>query len=435
MNVSRLIAKKRDGEELATAEIEFLIKGFSKDNIPDYQMSAMAMAILFRGMNSRETTDLTRAMLHSGEQFEWNQFDSDFCKVDKHSTGGVGDKISIVLAPLMACFDLHVPMISGRGLGPTGGTLDKLESIPGFDTGLTEKEIYEAIVKAKCVITGATDSIAPADKKLYALRDVTATVESIPLITASILSKKLAANLDALVLDVKFGSGAFMSSIEKARELAKSLVSVGNRLGTKTTAFLTDMNQPLGKMIGNANEIAESIDVLKGGGPDDIRELTIGLCANLLVAAKICDSEKIAKERLAKKLDSGEALTTFEAMVKVQKGDLERFDSNWKQNQKRLAVTSPKSGIIQSIDARALGYAIIELGGGRKCLTDSIDHDVGIQLHKKIGDTVNENDLLCEMIGQDCVDDLIVESIRDAFQVGQSPVDVPSLIVDVINDE
>src|SRR6266478_5475973 len=284
MNVVSLISKKRDGGELTEDEIGSLIAGYVRGDVPDYQMASWAMAVYLRGMTVAEIAALTEHMLHSGVTFEWPAGESP--KVDKHSTGGIGDKVSLPLAPLLACCDLHVPMISGRGLGATGGTLDKLEAIPGFRTNLSLAEIAEIIERVGCVITGASAEIAPADKRLYALRDGTATVPSIPLITASIMSKKLAESLDALVLDVKFGSGAFMKSLDDARALARSLVDTGKRMGVKTTALLTDMNQPLGRMAGNANEVNESVDCLMGKGPADLMEVTLELGAELLVLAK-----------------------------------------------------------------------------------------------------------------------------------------------------
>src|SRR3954463_15089278 len=285
MNPVNIISKKRDGSELSADEIGSLISGYVRGDVPDYQMSAWAMAVYLRGMTVAETAALTEHMLYSGVTFKWPAEEAP--KVDKHSTGGIGDKVSLPLAPLLACCGLAVPMISGRGLGATGGTLDKLESIPGFRTDLSLAEIAVITERVGCVITGASAEIAPADKKLYALRDVTATVPSIPLITASIMSKKLAESLDALVLDVKFGSGAFMKSLDDARALARSLVDTGKRMGVKTTALLTDMNQPLGRMAGNANEVNEAVATLQGRGPDDLWQCTRELGAELLVLSGV----------------------------------------------------------------------------------------------------------------------------------------------------
>lgn len=313
---AKIIANKRDGHELTDDEIAFFVKGFAEDSIPAYQMSALAMAIFLNGMTEREIAVLTQQMLDSGTRLNWP--DDGVLRVDKHSTGGVGDKISIPLAPLLACCELQVPMLSGRGLGATGGTLDKLEAIPGFRTDLSLTEIQSLTQQVGCVITGASQELAPADRKLYALRDVTGTVPSIPLITASIMSKKLAESLDALVLDVKFGSGAFMKTKERATELAHSLVRTGERMGVKTTALLTDMNQPLGQMSGNAIEVLESIATLRGEGPSDVRELTVELAATLLVSTGRHSDLPAARITAESKLDDGSAFAKFEQMVAAQ---------------------------------------------------------------------------------------------------------------------
>jgi thymidine phosphorylase len=314
-----LIAAKRDHRELSDEEIAFFIQGFATGTIPDYQMSAMAMAIYLNGMTPREIATLTSEMLRSGTQLAWPK--DGIARVDKHSTGGIGDKTSLILAPLLAECGLQNPMLSGRGLGATGGTLDKLEAIPGFRTNLSLDEITRLTQSVGCVITGASAELAPADRKLYALRDVTATVPSIPLITGSIMSKKLAESLDALVLDVKFGSGAFMKTREQATLLAHSLVNTGERMGVRTTALLTDMNQPLGRMCGNAVEVLESIDVLKGGGPADVRRLTLELCADLLVSTGVEKTLQDAVKRCAGLLDDGSAFERYCRMVRAQGGD------------------------------------------------------------------------------------------------------------------
>ena len=314
-----VISKKRDREQLSNDEIEFMIQGYARGSIPDYQMSALAMAIFLNGMSEQEISNLTDAMIASGSRLA--KVD-DTPRVDKHSTGGLGDKTSLILAPLLACCELHVPMISGRGLGITGGTLDKLEAISGFKTNLSESDIESQLRSVGCVITGATDTLVPADKKLYGLRDVTATVPSIPLITASIMSKKIAETLDALVLDVKFGSGAFLATEALAEQLAASLMRVGKNAGVKTTALITDMTQPLGEMIGNACEVDESIEVLQGGGPSDVRELTIELAARLLISTQCETNLDDARLRLSRLLDNGAAMERFERMVQAQGGSL-----------------------------------------------------------------------------------------------------------------
>ncbi|MGC3966115.1 MAG: thymidine phosphorylase [Pirellulales bacterium] len=308
MNPVQIIAKKRDGQALSAGEIRALVERYARGELPDYQMSAWAMAVFLRGMTDDETAALTEAMLDSGAQLQWP---AELTTVDKHSTGGIGDKTSLILAPLLACFDLAVPMISGRGLGATGGTLDKLEAIPGFRTDLNLEEIRAVTRAVGCVITGATADLVPADRKLYALRDVTATVASIPLITASIMSKKLAEGLRALVLDVKFGSGAFMKTADEARRLARSMVAVGRKMGVATTALLTDMNQPLGRMAGNAVEVDESIDVLQGGGPQDLIDLTLALGAELLVATGRAADHEAAVTTQRARLSDGTAYEKF----------------------------------------------------------------------------------------------------------------------------
>ena len=378
-----LIAAKRDRQELNDEEIAFFVQGFAVGSIPDYQMSAMAMAIYLNGMSLREVATLTSEMLRSGTQLKWPN--DSIPRVDKHSTGGIGDKTSLILAPLLAECGVQVPMLSGRGLGATGGTLDKLEAIPGFRTNLSLDEITRLTQTVGCVITGASSELAPADRKLYALRDVTATVPSIPLITGSIMSKKLAESLNALVLDVKFGSGAFMKTREQATELAHSLVDTGNRMGVRTTALLTDMNQPLGRMCGNAVEVNESVDVLKGGGPEDVRRLTIELSAELLVSAKIDHSMEAARQRCEDLLNNGAAYDRWCRMVRAQGGNPEAVLSVAPASE----LTADRSGLVSAIDTESLGLAIIELGGGRRQMGDVIDHSVGLEMLVRLGDAVN----------------------------------------------
>ncbi|MBP89523.1 MAG: thymidine phosphorylase [Planctomycetaceae bacterium] len=381
MNPVHVIAKKRDGLVLTLDEIAAFVSGFTSGTIPDYQMSSLAMAIYLRGMNAEETAALTEQMLASGTQLAWHP---GYSIVDKHSTGGVGDKVSLVLAPLLACCELRVPMISGRGLGPTGGTLDKLESIPGFRTALTLAEIQSITERVGCVITGASAEIAPADRKLYALRDVTATVASIPLITASIMSKKLAEGLDALVLDVKIGSGAFMKTREQATELAESLVRTGKRTGLHTTALLTDMDQPLGRMIGNAIEVDEAVDALSGNGPEDLVELTLRLGAELLLAAGKASDIKNAASNLRQHVNSGAASEKLREMVAAQGGDLDAPRARAPAH----IIAAPRAGFVHTIDVKALGYAVIDLGGGRRKMSDTIDHSVGLEMLVRVGDAV-----------------------------------------------
>ncbi|MEI7458967.1 MAG: thymidine phosphorylase [Pirellula sp.] len=389
-----VISKKRDREQLSNDEIEFMIQGYARGSIPDYQMSALAMAIFLNGMNEREISNLTDAMIASGSRL--TKVD-DTPRVDKHSTGGLGDKTSLILAPLLACCELHVPMISGRGLGITGGTLDKLEAISGFKTNLSESDIESQLRSVGCVITGATDTLVPADKKLYGLRDVTATVPSIPLITASIMSKKIAETLDALVLDVKFGSGAFLATEALAEQLAASLMRVGKSAGVKTRALITDMTQPLGAMIGNACEVDESIEVLQGGGPSDVRELTIELAARLLISTQCETNLDDARLRLSRLLDNGAAMERFERMVQAQSGSL----SSSRPLGKSRRFLASHSGLVSSLDGQLLGQAIIAMGGGRKIAGEAIDFSVGIKMHRKIGESVETGQPLLEILCDD----------------------------------
>ena len=418
-----LIAAKRDHRELTDEEIAFFVQGFSTGDIPDYQMSAMAMAIYLNDMTPRETATLTSEMLRSGTQLAWP--DDAIPRVDKHSTGGIGDKTSLILAPMLAECGLQVPMISGRGLGATGGTLDKLEAIPGFRTNLTLDEITRLTQTVGCVITGASAELAPADRKLYALRDVTATVPSIPLITSSIMSKKLAESLDALVLDVKFGSGAFMKSREKATELAHSLVRTGERMGVRTTALLTDMNQPLGRMCGNAVEVLESMDVLKGCGPNDVRQLSIELCAELMVSAGIRSSFTESRSRAARTLDDGSAFERYRSMVKAQGGDPDALLSVAPAHD----ASADREGVVSAVDTEALGLAIIALGGGRRRIGDPIDHAVGLEMLVRIGDRVLRGQPLVRIFARDSAG--VKESVRTAITISDDG-SASELIVDRI---
>ncbi|MFP6854350.1 MAG: thymidine phosphorylase, partial [Opitutales bacterium] len=364
-----IIEKKRDGKNLTDEEISFFMNGFAQDLIPDYQMAALAMAICVRGMSFEETTSLTKAMMKSGDVLDLGRRHG--LKVDKHSTGGIGDKTSLALAPLVASCGLIVPMISGRGLGITGGTLDKLESIPGLRTDLNEREIRKVVDRCGCVISGATENLAPADKKLYSLRDVTGTVPSIPLITASILSKKLSAGLDALVLDVKWGCGAFMKSQEDARRLALTLTQTCQGLGTPATALLTSMEQPLGQSVGNSLEIVETIDVLSGEGPVDLVKLILALGERMLAHGQVAEGEE-AIALLESKIRSGAAMESFRSMVDAQGGDLKALDNPERLPMAPLTipVSATDSGYLEKVDAEAIGRACVILGAGRKAAGD-----------------------------------------------------------------
>ena len=395
MNRSRIITKKRDGKALSSDEISSFVDGFVRGDIPDYQMSALAMAIFFQGMDADETTALTRAMLDSGQKLIWPSTAPR--RADKHSTGGVGDKTSLVLAPLLASCGLQVPMISGRGLGTTGGTLDKLESFPGYRTNLSLNEIRAQTEQVGCVITGTTDEIAPADKKLYALRDVTATVASVPLITASIMSKKLSENLDALVLDVKFGSGAFMKSPHEARQLAQSLIDVGCRMGVATNALLTDMNQPLGRMVGNALEVNECIAALEGRAPHDLMTLVEALATQLLLSCEIESTPQAAQQRITEELEQGRALEKFRELVIAQGGDPDAP----RPVAPASTVEAGESGFVASMDVQKLGIAVIEMGGGRQRMDDEIDHSVGLEMLVRVGEMVQRGQPLVRVFSHE----------------------------------
>jgi pyrimidine-nucleoside phosphorylase len=416
-----VISHKRDRKELTDDEIDFMISGYAKGRIPDYQMSALAMAIYLNGMTDREISTLTNSMIATGGRLARV---GEAPRVDKHSTGGLGDKTSLILAPLLACCELHVPMISGRGLGITGGTLDKLESISGYRTNLTEKEIEKQLESLGCVITGASDTLVPADKKLYGLRDVTATVPSVPLITASIMSKKIAESLDSLVLDVKFGSGAFLHTESHAEDLARSLLRVGTLAGVQTTALLTDMTQPLGEMVGNACEVDESIEVLQGGGPGDVRELTIELAARLLVSTERESTLDDARQRLSRLIDNGAALERFERMVHAQGGTL----STKRPLGKLRTISSDRTGVIHSFDGQLIGQSIIAMGGGRRVAGEPIDCSAGLRMKKKLGETVNTGEVLAEVFCDDDNKFRIAEQwLYQAITVNDFPPNIPPL--------
>jgi pyrimidine-nucleoside phosphorylase len=397
MRVVDLIRKKRDGGELTPREISDLIAGYTADAIPDYQMAAWLMAVVWRGMTKAELAALTEAMLHSGTCLDFSNLAAP--KVDKHSTGGVGDKTSLVIAPVVAAAGLYVPMISGRGLGHTGGTLDKLEAIPGFSTALTLGKFREVLESCGCAMIGQTAEVAPADKRIYALRDVTGTVESPYLICASIMSKKLAEGIDALVLDVKTGSGAFMKTEKDAAFVAELMVETGERMGKRVVALITDMDQPLGRNVGNALEVAECIEVLRGGGPDDLRRLCVELCAWMLLLGGRAATLEEGARRVEALLSGGLALEKFRTMVRLQGGDERVADDLGRlpQARSRSELLSPASGHIASMDCEKFGIASCVLGGGREKKEDAVDPAVGIILHKKTGDSVESGEPLCTL--------------------------------------
>jgi len=385
MHIPTLIECKRDGVELSPNDIGALIDGFTRGEIPDYQMSAFAMAVFFRGMTPNETRSLTAAMMQSGDVLQYPKGSPP--KVDKHSTGGIGDKVSLVLAPLLACDEVWVPMISGRGLGITGGTLDKLESIPGFNVNLEEARALRQLEKIGVCMIGQTADICPADKKLYALRDVTGTVPSQPLIVASIMSKKLAENLDRLVLDVKFGSGAFMKTKEAAAQLATAMTDVGRELGVKISHLLSPMEEPLGWAVGNALEVAEAVAILREGGPDDLIELTLNLAAEVSTAPRA---------QLAEWLSDGSAWEKFIALVEAQDGDAAALEKMTSLHAAPVIhpLLSPHGGVLQRVDAETIGRAALFLGAGRARAEDTIDFAVGFSQIKKVGTRVEPNEPL-----------------------------------------
>ena len=389
-----VIRKKRDGIELTREEIESLVNAYTRGDVPDYQVSAWLMAVVLRGMTRAETAALTDAMLRSGEVLDFSSLPQQ--KVDKHSTGGVGDKTSLVLAPLVAAAGLAVPMISGRGLGHTGGTLDKLEAIPGFNVNLPVAEFRRVLEVCGCAMIGQTAEIAPADRELYALRDVTGTVESPYLICASIMSKKLAEGIDALVLDVKTGSGAFMKNEKDAVFLAELMVETGERMGKKVVALITDMDQPLGKMIGNALEVIEVVEVLRGEGPEDLRELCLHLAGWMLHLGGVSKTVAEGTQLSSQLISSGKALERFRHMVELQGGDSRVLDDTTRLLRARQTsqIVSPKSGFVSSMQCEHIGTACVILGGGRERKEDSVDPSVGIVLHKKVGDQVTTQESL-----------------------------------------
>ena len=428
-----LIAQKRNGGELTDKEIAHLIAGFVKGEVADYQMSALAMAIFFRGMSPKEVVALTRAMQDSGRTVDLSSVPG--IKVDKHSTGGVGDKVSLCLAPLVAACGVPVPMISGRGLGHTGGTLDKLEAIAGFSVTMPVEQFIRQVRDVGCSLIGQTADLAPADKRLYALRDVTATVESIPLITASILSKKLAAGIDALVLDVKVGRGAFMKTQKDATALAASLVRVGRLAKKQVTAFLTSMEAPLGRTIGNALETHEAIEILNGEGPDDLREITLLLGAEMLRLGKVAKSEGEARKKLERAIADGSGAKKFEAIIAAQGGDARvvREPDRLPKAPVIQAVRAKSSGFITHLDALELGLSAVTMGAGRSRADQAVDPRVGIVLKKQLGDRVEKGEPLLELhLAEKATDTALEKRVLSAIEIGARKKKAPPLVLDVI---
>ncbi|MFM2082656.1 MAG: hypothetical protein RL380_1347 [Verrucomicrobiota bacterium] len=434
MNFLSLIESKREGKTLAPSQIKEFIREFTVGKIPDYQFAALLMAIYFRGLNTAETTALTLAMRDSGDVLVFPKDKRPL--VDKHSTGGVGDKVSLPLAPLLACLGFRVPMISGRGLGITGGTLDKLDSIPGYQTLLPAKKITALVQRVGCVICGQTDTMVPADKKIYALRDATGTVPSIQLITASILSKKLAESLDALVLDVKFGCAAFMQTKADARQLAQAMVALGNQCGVNTRAVLTDMNTPLGRAAGNWLEVKESVACLDGEGPEDLRELVLVFAAHLLAQTGKAKSLAAARRQAEACLDSGAPRAKWDEMLVAQGADLAAFNRKLQRDHTAKVVMELKatrSGYVAKCDAKILGEVIRDLGGGRLTKESVINFDVGIDQLAKPGEAVKPGALLCRIHATDRASTETARvRIKSAFTFSARPPKTPALIHEVI---
>ena len=435
MRMVDIIEKKRDGQELTTAEINFFIEGYTKGEIPDYQASALAMAIYFQDMNDRERADLTRAMVESGDTIDLSAIDG--VKVDKHSTGGVGDTTTLVLAPLVASLDVPVAKMSGRGLGHTGGTIDKLESIAGFHVELTREQFIDLVNRDKVAVIGQSGNLTPADKKLYALRDVTGTVNSIPLIASSIMSKKIAAGADAIVLDVKTGDGAFMKTQEDAEKLAHAMVRIGNHVGRKTIAIISDMSQPLGFAIGNALEVKEAIETLQGKGPKDLTELVLTLGSQMVILAGKAKTSEEAKEMLLDAIHSGKALAKFKEFLANQGGDASIVDDLTKLPQAKYKIELPakQSGYISRMVADEIGVASMILGAGRATKEDVIDLAVGLVLHKKVGDKVEEGEsILTIYSNRENVEDVKQKLYDNIFIADTDTATAPTLIHTVITE-
>lgn len=434
MRMVDIIIKKREGLELTKEEIYFVINGYVSGNIPDYQVSSFLMAIFLKGMTKEEQYILTKAMLESGEQIDLSLING--IKVDKHSTGGVGDKTSLVVAPLAASFGVKMAKMSGRGLGHTGGTLDKLESIPGFNIEMSSDAFFKQVNEIGLAIIGQSANITPADKKLYALRDVTGTIETIPLIASSIMSKKLASGADHIVLDVKVGSGAFMKNLDDAKKLAKAMVEIGNLSGKDTVATLTDMSQPLGKAVGNSIEIIEAIETLKGRGPKDFTELCVALTVEILLIANIYNDEELAKEKVYDAINNGQGLNKLKQMIEYQGGDsnvIEHYELlPHAEEEIDLEYLGEDIVYIHDIDALKIGEAAMLLGAGRLTKEDQIDYAVGVSVEKKIGDKLTHGDVIAKIYtnGKNTQD--AMNKIFEAFSVSEEAVTSHNIILDVV---
>lgn len=433
MRMVDLIEKKREGDALTQDEIKWMIEGYTKDKIPDYQMSAFTMAVYFQGMTDEESTYLTEAMVQSGEQISLKAIHG--VKVDKHSTGGVGDTTTLVLAPLVAACGVPIAKMSGRGLGHTGGTIDKLESVPGFHVEISNQTFIDLVNQNQVAVIGQSGDLTPADKKLYGLRDVTATVESIPLIASSIMSKKIAAGADAIVLDVKIGAGAFMKNLEDARHLAKLMVAIGNGVGRKTVAILSDMSQPLGRAVGNALEVKEAIDTLKGNGPADLQELCMTLGSQMLILGERAKDTEEARAMLQDAVVSGKAIEKFRSFLRAQGGDTSVIDDTKKLPQAKYIyeLKAEQSGYITEIVADAIGIAAMKLGAGRETKQSVIDLSVGLVLHKKVGDSVRVGEPLITVYSQREKNEEIDQMILQHIGISERPLQkLPAFIYEVV---
>ena len=433
MRMVDLIEKKRDGNELSKEEIEYIVTNYTNGKIPDYQVSALLMAIFYQDMTNEEITNLTLAIANSGDVIDLSSLEG--IKVDKHSTGGVGDTTTLILAPLVASVGVTVAKMSGRGLGYTGGTLDKLEAIPGFQIELSDEAFVRIVNESKVAVIGQSGNLAPADKKLYALRDVTATVDSLPLIASSIMSKKIAAGADAIVLDVTTGDGAFMKNIEDARRLAKTMTSIGKLANRETVAVISDMSEPLGEAIGNSLEVVEAIETLQGNGPEDLVEMCYALGSQMVILAGKAKTIDEARTLLQEALESGKALAKFKEMIQNQGGDPTIVEQPERILTARYTMELPakQSGVVSKIVANELGIAAMMLGAGRKTKEDDIDHAVGLKLHKKIGDTVTKGESLLTIYSNDEEISSVIELLYKNIEIGESAMK-PTLIHDIITE-
>ena len=432
MRMVDLIEKKQHKEPLTESEIKWMIENYTNDTVPEYQMSAMAMAIYFNGMTDEELSALTIAMVESGDQIDLSEIEG--VKVDKHSTGGVGDTTTLVLAPLVASVGVPVAKMSGRGLGHTGGTIDKLEAIPGFHVELSQGDFVELVNKNKVAVVGQSGNLTPADKKIYALRDVTGTVESIPLIASSIMSKKIAAGANAIVLDVKTGAGAFMKSVERAKELAETMVNIGKTVGRDTMAVISDMSQPLGNAIGNGLEVKEAIDTLKGEGPEDLTELCLVLGSQMAYLGGVGSSLEEARALLEENLHNGKALDLFKTFIQSQGGDervVEQPEDILPQPDYTLEVKARKSGVVSEIVADQIGIAAMMLGAGRETKESQIDLAAGLYLHKKVGDDVKEDEVLVTLYSSNEISKQVVEKVLSNILVSKES-SKPILVYDIV---